>query len=444
MTKKTALIILVIIILLVIGVFGFFFFYKTDEQNQGGFIDTARNIFGGFFPASQNNNSQNNDSGDEQNNNNENGGTVPKLRKITDYPVSGAIIFEREATSSVLVEETGEQKNEKIIETVYSFVERATGHIYETTTKNLSQKRITNTTIPKTQKSFFSRDGESVVMIYLDDFNSLETFIGKINYPQKSTSTEMMGEEVDNLANITGTFLPTDSFSFNKDFYSDNFLFLNNSDSGSGLFVTDLYIGNIKNSSQITNIFSLKTSEWTPSLLKNDNIALNTKSSVSAQGYLYFLDTKTKIMKKILGNTIALNSLVRPDGKKVLYSYNDAGTTKTVVYDLDKKIYTTINAQTLPKEKCIWSEKEIDVVFCAVPINLIRGDFPDVWYQGKYFFNDGLVKINTNDFSITTLLEPNTETKEILDITNLQISPKEDYLMFINKQDLTLWSYDIL
>jgi hypothetical protein len=442
MNKKTAVTILVVVIIVAILFIGFFLFFQKESSQQNSVVTAARNFFGGFFPSAPSNNEpgQNNNNDDPENINN----VIPRLRQISNFPVAGGVMFDREATTSSLLiqEETGAEQNQKIIEVVYRFVERATGHIYETTSRDLSQKRITNTTIPKIYEAFFSSDGDSLAMIYLRG-PATETFIGKINYMVVSTTTDFVGEE-DKFATVTGTFLPTESFGFTKSHSSNDFIFLNTADNSGGEYTVNLYGGNLKTPLQNTNIFNLETSEWRAQILKDGTLALNTKASVISEGFLYFLNPKEGILKKRLGNTIALTSLVSPDGKKIFYSYNDSGTTKTVVYDSDTKLYTTLDLATIAGDKCVWSQKDNVTVYCAVPINLIRGDFPDSWYQGKYAFNDSFVKINTKDFTVVNLMEANSEIEGNLDVIDLQLSPSEDYLMFTNKTDLILWSLDVL
>jgi hypothetical protein len=448
MNKKTALTILVVVIIIAILIVGFFLFFKKQTEQENSIVDAARNFFGGFFPESPTTNNNL-----PQETNNQNGDIVntiiPKLRQLSNFPVAGGVMFEREATTTSLIvqEENSTSTNsvEKITELVYRFVERATGHVYETTSRDLSQKRITNTTIPKTYQTFFSNDGENLAMIYLDPQQAIEIFLGKINYPENetSTTTNIYGSETENFANITGTFLPIDSFGFTKSQTSDDFAFLHSTDSSGGGYIVNLYTGNLKTPLLNKNVYNLNTSEWKIQILQNGTLSLNTKPSVVSEGFVYFLNPNDGLLKKRLGNTIAMSSLVSPDGEKIFYSYNDAGTTKTVLYDLNKNIYTSLNISTIVGDKCVWETKESVFVYCAIPTNLIRGDFPDAWYQGKYNFNDSLVKINTEDFSIQTLMQTNSETETNLDIINLQISPSEDYLMFMNKNDLILWSLDI-
>ncbi len=440
MNKKTALTILTIVIVVAILLIGFFLFFQKQTEEKNPVIEAARNFFGGFFPSetkdsvipNQNNNDQN------QNKNS----IIPKLRQISSFPVAGGVMFEREATTSSLLvqEETGSEQNQKIKEVVYRFVERSTGHIYETTSRDLSQKRITNTTIPKIYQAIFSPDGESLIMVYLNS-TATENFIGKINYPTLSTSTI---EKMDDFANITGTFLPSESFGFTRFASSSDFAFMNTTDNQNGGYITNLYTGNIKTPLSNKKVLDLETSEWKVQILKNNVLTLNTKSSVVSEGFLYYFNPENKSFIKKIGNTIALNSNTSPDGKKIFYSYNDSGVTKNVLFDSDTKLYTTIQLSTFPAEKCVWSQKDSVIIYCAVPVNITRGDFPDIWYQGQYSFNDSFVKINTKDFTVESLMVANSENPVNLDAVDLQLSPNEDYLMFINKSDLILWSLDII
>jgi hypothetical protein len=448
MTKKTALTILILIIVAAILFVGLFLFFQKQTEQKNPVIDAARNFFGGFFPTSNNNGTSN----PENNPNNEDGqnqnSVIPKLRQISTFPVAGGVMFEKTSTTSSLLvqEETGAEQNEKITGVVYRFVERATGHVYETTSRDLSQKRITNTTIPKTYKVFFSNDGESLAMTYLND-QTIETLLTKIIYPTTSTSTSeiVTGE---NFATVKTNFVLNDSFGFTQNKNNDYAFVKKTYNDTESLVatpsVTNLYTGNLKTPTTNKNVFDLKTSEWKIQILKDGALALNTKSSFLAQGFLYFLNPNDGILKKQLGNTPGLSSLVSPDGKKILYSYYNSGDTKMVVYDSTKKIYSQLSLSTIAGDKCVWSEKDNSFVFCAIPNNLIRGSFPDVWYQGKYSFNDSFVKINTNDLTFSELMSANSETEINIDAIDLQISPSEDYLMFTNKNDLILWSLDIL
>jgi hypothetical protein len=437
MNKKTALTILIIIIILALIIVGYFlFFFDTKQQ---GPIQDFRNFFGGIVPINQTLEPETFPESEEYTIPNQ---IIPRLRKISSFPVSGAGMFDRDATSTTLLinEETGVEDNQKTKETVFRFAERATGHIYETTSRDLSQKRITNTTIPKTYQSIFSNSGDSIAMVLIEN-NIIQTLIGKINYPDlNATNTREIPQDERNYASISGYYLLPDAYAITKSVEGDDFVFLKSI----GSEITNLYKSNLNNSEDIKTLsYTLNNSEWRLKLLNKNIVALNTKPSAFSQGFLYYFNPANGSFRKKLGNTLGLMSLPSPEGDQIIYSYYDSGNIETVVYNEKTGFYTTISITTFPDDKCVWSKQNQNIVYCASPRNLIRGDWPDFWYQGRYAFNDRVVKIDTENFEASILLEANSETSENLDIINIDLSPNEDYLMFINKTDLYLWSLDI-
>ncbi len=93
-----------------------------------------------------------------------------------------------------------------------------------------------------------------------------------------------------------------------------------------------------------------------------------------------------------------------------------------------------LSFQTMP-EKCVWSSTATSTIYCAIPLNLGIDPLPDSWWQGKVSFNDSLWKIDINTGEASSLLESG-----MFDITRPILSPKEDYIFFINKKDSMLWS----
>ena len=78
------------------------------------------------------------------------------------------------------------------------------------------------------------------------------------------------------------------------------------------------------------------------------------------------------------------------------------------------------------------------MIYCGVPNLIPHLDYPDEWYQGIVSFNDSIWKVNISTGEISLLLE---ETNT--DIIKPFLSPNEDYFIFINKKDNTLWSFKL-
>ncbi len=65
------------------------------------------------------------------------------------------------------------------------------------------------------------------------------------------------------------------------------------------------------------------------------------------------------------------------------------------------------------------------------------------WYQGKVFFSDSIETINTKTLESKTVLDLQSESGGAIDATNLKLSSDENYLLFMNKRDLSLWGLRI-
>ena len=70
-------------------------------------------------------------------------------------------------------------------------------------------------------------------------------------------------------------------------------------------------------------------------------------------------------------------------------------------------------------------------------------DYPNDWYQGDVSFSDNLWKIDLKNHSANQMVVPEQVAGRAVDITNLGIGNDGKMLYFINKNDNTLWLYEI-
>ena len=160
MTRKNAIIIIIITLLIALGVVLYLTFFIGGDNDSGLNNENDESGVNTFFPTTNDSNvSGDGGEGTPQNNFQV---SIPSLRQLSNVPISGFVLFEREIeTTSLLFEEevVEDIEEEDTTETVFRFIERSTGNIYETTARDLSTKRITNTTIPKIYESIFTDDG---------------------------------------------------------------------------------------------------------------------------------------------------------------------------------------------------------------------------------------------------------------------------------------------
>lgn len=409
MSKKTVFIFIIFLILLIAGVFVYYLFFTKD--NNGTTPAQALKI-SDFFPFGQNQEAvpmatttPNIDTKPVFDPN----APVPKLRKISTSPISGAIAIE----------------NSKGV--IARYLEKATGHIYEAELfSNIEPNRISNTTIPKIYEALWTNNGEGLIIRYINPDNNSDDI--KNLYLKLDQISELNATST----NTKGSFLP-DNVDIALSPKQDRIFTLGNTG--------EIFNGNISQTdgTKGSNLFQSPFVEWLASWPEEGTITLTTKPSFQFDGLLYFVNTKTKTVTRILGGIAGLTTLTNNNGF-VLYNEPSPNSDLPLsVLNTKTNENTSLTTSTLP-EKCIWSKLEKNILYCAVPKNQPTGNYPDDWYQGLISFNDYIEKIDIVSGNIDVISDLEKESGIAIDATHLQLSPKEDYLIFTNKKDSSLWS----
>ena len=328
------------------------------------------------------------------------------LRKITTFPVAGATAQKDE--------------NEK---TIVKFIARENGHIFEVPTDSNSRERISNTTILRIWDTLWLSGGREFVARFIDeDETAVESFYAEI-IPE---------EERDNDNTLSGSFLQKniEEIACSKD-RNKIFYIVPNGDGSIGI------ISNPDGSSKV-QVFDSPISEWVAQWAEEDTIALTTKASSDVPGHLYFLDVETERLNNVLTSIDGLTTLVNSSANKVLFTHNDTGKLLLSVFDIKKNKVTDLPLWALT-EKCIWSEKNSSIIYCGVSSFIPRGDDLDAWYKGLTSFSDSVWMIDIETQTATVLVDPTEKAGEEFDLIKPVLSPDEEYLLFINKRDSTLW-----
>lgn len=384
MNKKIIIILSVIIFLLTAGAIFIFFTKKGEEIKDEGFF--------GLFPVSEEQ-----DIGKD--------GLLPgqdnlppgvfqqgQLIQLTKSAISGA----------------------GLSSTTIRYVEKSTGHIFEINPDGSEKNRISNTTILKSFESLFSYSGERLVIRYLEDsgdYFNVSNFSGTFS----TTSLE-------------GIFLPSGIKTIAVSPEEEKIFYLISSGGSYQGILADF-----ENKKQ-QEILSFSFGEFNLNWPAKNIIALLTKPSNNIEGYLYFLDAKTKSFNKILGNIKGLTAVVSPDAGKIIYSQSAGGKITTKIFDVKSKETNNFNFNTMP-EKCVWSRNDKNIVYCAVPILISPASYPDDWYQGLISFNDSVWQVDLSTGEANVIFEQSD-----IDIVSPFLTTDENYLIFTNKKDNTLWS----
>jgi hypothetical protein len=309
---------------------------------------------------------------------------------------------------------------------VVRYVERGSGHISEALLPRegepLEQVKITNNTLPKIYEAVFRSDGLAVVLRSLEgDSDVVKNMTLSLTAPRGTSTSQLYSVTATNLRGNIATMAAgnTDTlFYVLKDSPSVN---------------SSSFTGN--NQRQLlANPFT----DWRFGKLGN-NLLLYTKASASAPGFAYSLPIAGGALTKLAGPLTGLTATGNFNGTRVLYSYSESGETKLFVKNIQSGALSEISPATLA-EKCIWSSKDANSFFCGTPLNGISSNEPDNWYLGRTHFTDYIWKFNTATDIAELIAEPKTDFGVDLDVYEPKISANDDFLVFINKRDLTLWA----
>jgi hypothetical protein len=288
----------------------------------------------------------------------------------------------------------------------------------------LAPVKISNTTIQKVYNAIFSSNKDlflSQTMVF--DNEQIKTTFNKI---VTSTSTEPTLAQNDISTAVN-------DFTYNK---KTNGLVFSIKQSG----ISSIYTSNFDKSNQKL-ITTLYFSDFLIDPISATEILLTTKASQTALGYSYILNTTTGILTKILGDIPGLLTKVSSDKKYYVYSRSDFSRPSFHILNTATKQDSLATIDTLP-EKCVFSQTNIDELYCFGALIYKSGQYPDDWYKGKIFNTESLYKINlaTN----TVFLVYNFESDNLaFDVINPQLTFNDGFIVFENKYDLTLWSIDL-
>jgi hypothetical protein len=404
MSRKTFFIIIAIILVLIAGGLAWYYFFVLSAQNLTGSATTAPKTFSPFggtgYSGTTTGFSSTTQSTAPATNNQLN--YTQKLRELWNQPTSGAGISDTKAGSSV------------------RFVDKATGFVYEVQLFSPLQNRLSNTTLPLPYSAVWDAKNSSFVAQYLTG----DTVSTNVLFLKSGTTTDQT---------ITGFALGTDISSVS--IFGETIFYLQTY-TGQSLGFTSTIDGKIKK-----QIWKSPLDELSAQIVSANSVALTTKPYQNVPGFTYLVSTASGNVKKLLGNVSGLVTLVSPDVSKVLYS-SQTGTSDMFLFDTKTNSAVSITPATFP-EKCVWSSKDATVVYCAVPENSLDGSSLTAWYMGQTSFSDDIWKYDLKQNTASIIEHLTADAGEQIDVIKPILSVSEQYLIFTNKIDGTLWSLDL-
>lgn len=329
----------------------------------------------------------------------------PRLVKISAGPVvPGEAVVTKLATAS------------SSAETTVTYIERQSGNVYSysTLTKNIT--RTSNKTVPGIQSAAWLPNGSLAFVRYLSgaNFSTINT------YALSASSTP-------------GFFLPQNLADINVS--ATGVLTLASGVNGSSVS-TERTDG-----TRTSLLFTTPLSAIRVSFAGKNTYLVYTKPSASLAGDAFLVDGKGNF-SRVSGPQNGLVALASPQGKWVLVSYVLGGTMQMQLVSTATGASLQLPVATIA-DKCVWTANDASI-YCGVPTNPSTAySYPDDWYQGAVHFSDRIWKIDTAGRYAQLVLDFNKETSGDLDAEALTVDPLSTTLVFVDKNDNSLWSYSL-
>jgi hypothetical protein len=326
----------------------------------------------------------------------------PRLRQLTTKPVIGFVETQTSTTSPIFV----------------SYAEAGTGHIYTINLESGEEERVSNTTVAEASVATFSPDGKTVAVRARNDRRANELTIGSIENGE--LTTRILKEQVyDFTLTSSSTLLYT---------VRDT----------TGLIARELNLLTNASSTVFSVPFFDATISWGKT--STDSHVVYPKTSYLLEGYLYTFTKGT--MARLPASGYGLSAL---NGRSyITYTATRNYVPATSIYNKStgERIASSL---TLLPEKCGADISRTQWLWCGAVKEEQEFEFPDNWYRGEVSFSDSIWLINLEDGGAELVVNPMTEpnVRRGIDVTNMTAGESGYALYFINKNDNTLWMYEL-
>src|SRR3989344_4138043 len=252
------------------------------------------------------------------------------LRKISIGPIApSASVFGKVKDNSLVVRYVGKED----------------GRVYEYRPQNppnAQTARLTITTIPETQESYFSGTGTHLLLRYFDQNHVLKNYLATLPAPASTTPQEKT---------LTGSFV-------NKTLVSiatgpaDSYAYVEETIDGGARVASGLFAPTDKTA----NILPIR--EWQGSYPKTGTLVLTSSPSNSARGFSYSVASNGNNatlggLQRLVGDISGLTILSSRDFSKMLYTGTRSESFRSYLLDIKTNKARDFPLATLP-EKCVW------------------------------------------------------------------------------------------
>jgi len=324
----------------------------------------------------------------------------PRLRQLTTKPVIG-FMEAGSATTSLSV----------------TFAEAGTGHIFSVDTLSGSEVRLSNTTVAEANFASFSPSGQIVALRSKNDRRTSPITIGRLNPGESNLTTVEIDKQVLDFAVINEGEL---MYSHKTSEGIENRVYALTNSSDRPLFTVPFYETAMR---------------W--GTTSSSTHYVYPKPSYLLEGYVYSYRGSVMNREPIQG--FGLSALISV--AHVSYSSMSNFETESFIYNRLTGTTERSSLVIIP-EKCT-PGLSINTLWCGSEITDLPIEFPDSWYRGQLAFSDTIWELDLETGSAIALVDTLAASGREIDIINMSKGQSGTALYFINKNDNTLWMYEL-
>lgn len=450
MQRKTSIIIIAAVFVILIAVFAYLFVFlnksnttstnpePTDNSSGNGFIPINRGA-GNTSSGTVTSTTTNRNTSSTPNTSTQ---KLPTLRLLSSVPVGGygASTTPNIASTTKTLPVKGT--------TIVRWVDRGRGNVYEARGDSNDILTISNTVMPRMFESVWNKNISAFIgSTFADGSDSVSVLYAQLKAiatPTIGTSTSSSSPRIQATTGtrspyeLKGKNLPEKMIGYTVSPKGDKiFMLVNESGASTG------YIANFDGTA-VTRIFTSPMTQVNVEWPEDNTIAITTKGSANFAGFMYFVNPKTGVWKKILGPINGLSTRVSRDAKYVIYSASSPNKQDITTNILNTSTNQSTDAVVITlADKCAWGNSYKEIVYCGAPSGSVQATYPDDWYKGNVAFYDKIWQINAKTGEVHLISTIVDQSDRVVDAFNLGLDSRDDYLFFMSKRDLSLWSLDL-
>ncbi len=320
------------------------------------------------------------------------------LKQLTVRPIAGFTTYQQSGSTTV------------------RYMERGTGYIFDIDLATGAETRVSNTTNNRIVFATFSTDG-NYVAFQSENGYVRDTYIAHLEFNQGGDGLEVnsLPPQADNMA-----------------FVGTSTLFYTLTDQNTIGYLYD-YTTNSQKEVFTVPFLSVRAE------VVNGTYYISNRHAPELLGTIY--ETDGVNFTSLLPQTFGFEGGMTPYW--LLYSNTNNNKYQSYAVLQSNKNTYTLAVPYIPS-KCAVSRTTFYRMWCGAPISQISETYLKEWYQGTTRSQDGLWQVDISNESAGFLADPQSLVGRELDVTALQTNYTEDGLFFINKNDDTLWYYDLL